>query len=193
MSVAPRAIGTAGNFCGNWTKPRLCANATPSWRFSAAIGSPKNIFGVKGGSTQCTLQALPGKIFCGNHVHKQSYGTVDQEMLQVGDSHLQRKVKQEVLEPEGQLVSVEDFAKNQDIDMFLLSLPVAQIQLLSSFSSSYSGPPMKVMSEKPSNFLQFFHHPLAMFLEPRFTSNKPECFRNSAPSRKWPSHGLCRK
>ena len=40
--------------------------------------------------------------------------------------HLQHKVKQEVLEPEGQLACVEDFAKNQDIDMFLLSLPVAQ-------------------------------------------------------------------
>lgn len=41
--------------------------------------------------------------------------------------------------------------------MFLLAL-------LSSFWSSYSGPPMKVLSERPSNFL--FHRPLAMSLEP---------------------------
>ena len=64
-----------------------------------------------------------------------------------------------------ELVSVEDISKNQDIDMFLLPLPVVKIGMLSSFWSSYCGPPMKVLSERPSNFLQLFHHPLAMFLE----------------------------
>lgn len=83
-----------------------------------------------------------------------------------GELELQQKPKEEVFECEGhELVSVEDISKNQDIDMFLLPLPVVKIGMLSSFWSSYCGPPMKVLSERPSNFLQLFHHPLAMFLE----------------------------
>lgn len=120
---------------------------------------------AKGGNIQCTLQAMPGKIFCGNHIRRQSYGTVE-DMPQVEEPELQQKPKEEVFECEGhELVSVEDISKNQDIDMFLLPLPVVKIGMLSSFWSSYCGPPMKVLSERPSNFLQLFHHPLTMFLE----------------------------
>ena len=89
---------------------------------------------------------MPGKIFCGNHIRKQSYGTVE-DMPQVEELELQQKPKEEVFECEGhELVSVEDISKNQDIDMFLLPLPVVKIGMLSSFWSSYCGPPMKVLS-----------------------------------------------
>ena len=85
---------------------------------------------AKGGHIQCTLQAMPGKIFCGNHIRKQSYGTVE-DMPQVEELELQQKPKEEVFECEGhELVSVEDISKNQDIDMFLLPLPVVKIGML---------------------------------------------------------------
>ena len=81
-------------------------------------------------------------------------------MPEADGPQLQQKLKQEVFEPEGhELVSVGGISENQDIDMFLLALPVGQIQMLSSFWTSYAGPPMKFC-------LQLFHHPVAMFLEP---------------------------
>ena len=98
--------------------------------------------------------AMHGKAFCGNRTHKQTYGIVSQDMPQAGEP---QKLKGRAGRAFHLVVEVEDISKNQDIDMFLLAL-------LSSFWSSYSGPPMKVLPERPSNFL--FHRPLAMFLEP---------------------------
>ena len=131
---------------------------------------------------QCTLRALQGKKFCGNHLKGLRYGLHDvpsstpagEELLEPAQaSHAAEEPVQAAQAEQGEqaaqavhqaVASLEECLGQYDADMFFVPLGLELVGGISQYWSTTSSPAFKLFPERPG-FLQLFHHPIGLFLE----------------------------